>query len=173
MGSETLQNLNESTASNQSPAAQYADLRCQPFQTLPGASDFSSTPDSLAESAGRPSSPGFTMPGEDTMIDIDDSSLAEFLQDIMTRGSPNYPKDSCTLNIPPQNSSWDVLNFGIDSSLDFNDMDLGWITLYNQTSIFNYNILSDLHDPPLDQGQLTPDVSPSISLGTKAFRKSL
>ena len=52
-------------------------------------------------------------------------------------------------------------------------MDLGWITTHSQTSIFNYDMLSDLNEPPLDQGQQTPDVRPSISLGAEAFRKSL
>ena len=113
------------------------------------------------------------MPDEDAMIDIDDSSLAEFLQDIMTRGSPNYAKDNQSVDLLPQNSSWDVLNFGIDSSLDFNDMDLGWIASHNQAAMFNYDMLSDLNDPPLDLGQVTPDVQPSINLGAEAFRKSL
>ncbi|KAE9366284.1 hypothetical protein N431DRAFT_419464 [Stipitochalara longipes BDJ] len=173
MDSKMIQTLNVPTTSSESQVDQYAELQQQPFPMLPGTSDFSSTPGSFTESAGRPSSAGFTIPDEDPMIGIDDSSLAEFLQDIMTRGSPNYSKDNPSMDMIPQDSSWDVLNFGIDSSLDFNDMDLGWITSHNQTSAFNYNMLSDLNDPPLDQGQETPDVQPSISLGAEAFRKSL
>jgi hypothetical protein len=34
-------------------------------------------------------------------------------------------------------------------------------------------MFSDLNGPPLDQGQQTPDVQPSITLGAEAFRKSL
>jgi hypothetical protein len=172
MEPDTMQSL-KMQGSGQSQSEQYPEPQQQRFPMLPETSDFSSTPGSLTESVEGPSSSGFTIPDEDPMIDIDDSSLAEFLQDIMTRGSPNYSNDNPSMDLIPQNSSWDVLNFGIDSSLDFNDMDLGWISSHNQTALFNYDMFSDLNGPPLDQGQQTPDVQPSITLGAEAFRKSL
>lgn len=147
-------------------------LRQEDFATGAGTDNFL-TPSSLTESAEVQSQSANSMSNEDAILDIDDSSLAEFLQDIMTRGSPNYSKDNTAMDLVPQDSSWDVLNFGIDSSLDFNDMDLGWISSHNQTTILNYNIMPDYDDLPLDHGQQTPDVQPSINMGAEAFRKSL
>jgi hypothetical protein len=173
MEPDMLQNLDLQMISGQSGAEQYTESQQQHFSLVPGTTDFSSTPSSLTESAEDLSHSNFAISNETPMLDIDDSSLAEFLQDIMTRGSPNYLKDNASVDLAPQDSSWDVLNFGIDSSLDFNDMDLGWMTSHNQTSMFNYNMFTDYNDPPPDRGQQTPDVQPSISLGTEAFRKSL
>jgi hypothetical protein len=111
---------------------------------------------------------------DDAMLDIDDSSLADFLQDIMTRGSPNFPQDPGSMDMISQTAgSWDVFNFATESSLEFNDMDLGWISSQNhQTTMLNYNVIPDL-DEPLDSGQQTPDVRSSINLGAEAFQKSL
>jgi hypothetical protein len=157
----------------QNESDQYQDSQQQQFSTMAGTVDYSLTPSSLTGSAEGPSHSTVSISNEDPMMDLDDSSLAEFLQDIMTRGSPNYSKENASMDLVPQDSSWDVLNFGIDSSLDFNEMDLGWITSHNQTLTFNYDMLPDYSDLQLDNGQQTPDVQPSINLGAEAFRKSL
>jgi hypothetical protein len=157
---------------------QYPDPQQHHFQ---GSNNFSLTPVSLprTEAAEGPAHSSISMSSghlnEDPMLDLDDSSLAEFLQEIMTRGSPNFSQDATSMDfIPQSDGSWDVLNFGIDSSLEFNDMDLGWITSQNnQAAMFNYNTIPDVDDPPLDRGQQTPDVQSSINLGAEAFQKSL
>jgi hypothetical protein len=175
MEPDMLQGINTHIQPSHTQAEQYQESQ-QHFNMVPGMTDSFSTPSSIPESAEGLSHSNFSLSNEVAMLDIDESSLAGFLQDIMTRGSPNFSKDNASMDLITQDSSWDVLNFGIDSSLDFNDMDLGWITSHNQTSMFNYNIMSDIpdhNDPPLDYGQQTPDVQPSISLGAEAFRKSL
>jgi hypothetical protein len=148
---------------------------------IPITDGFSSTPTSLTgtESAECPPHSNISMSSgplnDDAMLDLDDSSLAEFLQDIMNRGSPNFPKDPNSIDFIPQaDGSWDVFNFGNESNLEFNDMDLGWITSQNyHTTMFNYNMIPDFNDIPLDSGQQTPDVRSSINLGAEAFQKSL
>ncbi|RDW88542.1 hypothetical protein BP6252_00574 [Coleophoma cylindrospora] len=108
-------------------------------------------------------------------MDMDDSSLADFLRDIMMPPSPNQMLDEAVIEFIPQNySSRDVLNFGFDSSLDFNDMDYGWMSSQNNNiSTLNFHAVPDHVDPPLDNGQQTPGVRNSIGLGAEAFQKSL
>ncbi len=169
-----LGNINIEMMTDHNDGSRYQDSEQHHFSMVPGSNDGSFlTPSSHTESIDDPAQSSVAMLNEDPILDIDDSSLAEFLQDIMTRGSPNYSKEETAMDLIPQDGSWDVLNFGIDSSLDFNDIDFGWITSYNQMSIFNYNILPDYEDLQLDHGQQTPDVQPSINLGAEAFRKSL
>jgi len=73
--------------------------------------------------------------------------------------------------------SRDVFNFGMESSLDFNDMDFGWISSQNNQTAninFNFNVCPEpTIDQALDRGQQTPDVNSGISLSTQAFQKSL
>jgi hypothetical protein len=173
MEPEKLQSLDIQVISSHSQAEQYTESQQPHFPLAPGSADFSPAPSSFTESAEGPVHSNFAMSNDDAILDIDESSLAGFLQDIMTRGSPNYSQDNISIDLIPQDSSWDVLNFGIDSSLDFNDMDLGWITSHNQTTAFKYNMSTDYNDKALDHGQQTPDVQPSIILGAEAFRKSL
>jgi hypothetical protein len=169
-----LGNLTIDMRTGHNDGSQYQDSQQHQFSIMPGSADASFlTPSSFTESIDDPAQSSAAMLNEDPILDIDDSSLAEFFQDIMTRGSPNYSKEDTAMDLVPQDSSWDVLNFGIDSSLDFNDMDLGWITSHNETSILSYNFLPDYGDLQLDHGQQTPDVHPSINLGAEAFRKSL
>ncbi len=173
-----LQELDIHMMSSQNQTDQYPNPQQHHF---PGTTNFALTPTSLPRN--EPADPlphsDISMPSghlnEDPMLDLDDSSLAEFLQNIMTRGSPNFSQDPASMDFMPQaDGSWDVLNFGIDSSLEFNDRDLGWITSQNNhTSILSYNVMTDFDDPPLDPGQQTPDVQSSISLRTEAFQKSL
>jgi hypothetical protein len=172
MAPAMLQSLNTEMASVKNYGHDLLGSQQEDFAMSAGTDNFL-TPSSLTESAEGQSQSQMSISNEDPILDIDDSSLAEFLENIMTRGSPNYSKNSAAMDLVPQDSSWDVLNFGIDSSLDFNDMDLGWISSHNQTSMLNYNMIPDYNDMPLDHGQQTPDVQPSITMGAEAFRKSL
>jgi len=101
---------------------------------------------------------------DQSMLDIDDSSLAEFLRDIIMPTSPTdfgVPGAS-SMEFISQNyyTGRDVFNFGMESSLDFNDLDFGWINSQNtRPPTWNYfNMTSDHDQERLSRGQQTPDV---------------
>ena len=107
------------------------------------------------------------------MLDMDDSSLAEFLRDVMMPASPNSLVGPNALEFIPQAYERDVFNFGMESSLDFNDLDIGWMNSQNsRTPMWNYNVPPEQEDR-LDRGQETPDVRSGINAGAEAFQKSL
>ncbi len=116
-----------------------------------------------------------SVPMEADMLDMDDSSLAEFLREIIMPASPNSLTDPSPLDFIPQaHPSRDVLTFGMDSGWEFNELDFSWIDATSgRDSTFNANFLADQIELPLDQGQQTPDMRSSISLGAEAFQKSL
>jgi hypothetical protein len=110
---------------------------------------------------------------DDSMLEIDDSSLAEFLRDVMMPASPNSMVGANALEFIPQSYERDVFNFGMESSLDFNDLDIGWMNSQNsRTPMWNHNVLPG-QDDRLDCGQETPDVRSGINAGAEAFQKSL
>ena len=105
-------------------------------------------------------------------FDVDDSSLADFLKDIM-QASPG-------VGDPTVWTPRDVLNFGVDT-LNFSenfDFCLPIVPVPGQLA--NYQVekpnlatypTGDLQGPA--SGTRTPDVRNSINLGTQAFKKSL
>ena len=106
-------------------------------------------------------------------MDFDDSSLAEFLKDIMHTSPGATPRpffaDPASTYTPR-----DVLNFGIDTTFDFSDIDFGLPPLPTipeaEKPLYVANISVNEQAP--GSGTRTPDVRNSINLGTQAFRKS-
>lgn len=182
MHSDVLQSPDMSMTAGQNQMYQYPDPQQQslPMQ-IPGTNTFSqnSRPMPTSHPSEMMNDSVMSMPSapldDDSMLGMDDSSLAGFLRDIMMPASPHSLADTTQMEFMPQAyESRDVFNFGIDSSLEFNDLDFGWITSQNSRApTFNFNMLPDYSDPPLDHGQQTPDVRGTISLGTEAFQKSL
>lgn len=112
---------------------------------------------------------------DNPMLDMDESSLAEFLNQVMMPASPNTLANPNTLNdfMPQSYPPRDIFNFGIDANLDFNDMDFGWINSQNSKApMWNFNSLPEQVEP-LDRGQQTPDVRSGITAGAEAFERSL
>ena len=112
---------------------------------------------------------------DNPMMDMDESSLAEFLNQVMMPTSPNNLANPNTMgDFNPQSyPQRDIFNFGIDASLDFNDMDFGWINSQNsKVSAWNFNSFPEQVEP-LDRGQQTPDVRSGITAGAEAFERSL
>jgi hypothetical protein len=113
------------------------------------------------------------------MLDIDDSSLADFLRDVMMPTSPNslVAAGTHSLDYIQQGyySGRDVFNFGMESSLDFNDIDFGWmISSQNaRQPAWNYGAAPELERERPVRDTRTPDVSTGISAGAEAFRKSI
>ncbi len=109
---------------------------------------------------------------EEPLMDFDDSSLADFLRDIM-QTSPGVG-DPTQVWTPR-----DVLNFGVDT-FNFSGIDFDLPSLPVPGQLANYqadkpglytNPTGDLQGPA--SGTRTPDVRNSINLGTQAFKKSL
>jgi hypothetical protein len=104
--------------------------------------------------------------------DIDDSSLANFL-DVMAPTSPN------SLTATGSHSmdffiGRDVFKFGMESSLDFDENDCGWISSQNaRQPVLNYNTAPELERERLVRDNRTPDMSACMSAGAEAFAKSL
>jgi hypothetical protein len=112
------------------------------------------------------------------ILDIDDSSLADFLRDIMMPTPPNPLPGAGphSLDFVQQNyySGRDVFNFGIDSSLDFTDIDFGWISTQNaRLPGLNFPTALDPDRERSERGQHMPDVSSGITAGAEAFQKSV
>jgi hypothetical protein len=112
------------------------------------------------------------------MLDIDDSSLADFLSNVMMPTSPNSLAAAGPHSLDFIQQSYytgrDVFNFGMDSSLDFNEIDYGWITSQNaRQPTWNYGAASELERAPPVRDTRTPDVSSGISAGAEAFQKSI
>jgi hypothetical protein len=112
---------------------------------------------------------------DNPMLDMDESSLAEFLNQVMMPASPNALANPNPMGdfMPQSYPPRDIFNFGIDANLDFNDMDFGWISSQNSKApVWNFNALPDQVEP-LDRGQQTPDVRSGITAGAEAFERSL
>jgi hypothetical protein len=68
----------------------------------------------------------------------------------------------------------DVFQFGMDSSMDFNDMDFGWMNSQNtRQTTWNYGAVPELERPRPVRDIRVPDVSTGINAGAEAFQKSL
>jgi hypothetical protein len=112
------------------------------------------------------------------MLDIDDSSLADFLTDIMMPTSPNFlaAVDSHSMDFIQQSyyAGLDIFDFGMESSPDFNDIDCGWINSQNaRQTTWNYDAaLEPERERPVHETRM-PDVSTGISAGAEAFPKSI
>ena len=112
---------------------------------------------------------------DNALLGMDESSLAGFLRDVMMPVSPNSLAGQHSMEFLPEHySGRDVFNFGMDSSLDMNEMDFGWI--HSQNSLRQQQ--PAWNPPPeiehsLDRGQRTPDVSSGITAGAEAFQKSV
>lgn len=107
----------------------------------------------------------------DPMLDLDDSSLAGFLRDVMMPPSPNSILTPTHMGdfIPQPYPVRDIFNFGIEANLDFNELDFGWISSQNS---WNFNSLPE-NDQFLDRGRETPNISNGITAGAEAFERSL
>jgi hypothetical protein len=174
----------EDMISAQSYPSQYQERHEHSISTRPEKNAFALTPTSMSmmDQSEVPIDPSISMSSiplnhesmSGIISDIDESSLAEFLRDIMAKGSP-MSEDPISIEFSQQTySSWDVFNFGMESSLEFNDMDLGWINSQNNYApIGNPHVTFETNDSTVDKGQETPDVQSSISLGAEAFSKSL
>ena len=103
------------------------------------------------------------------MMDMDESSLADFLNNVMDVANPNNMGDFMPQAYPPR----DIFNFGIEADLAFNDMDFGWINSQNsKPPPWNFNLVPE-QDATFDRGQQTPDVRSGITAGAEAFERSL
>jgi hypothetical protein len=112
------------------------------------------------------------------MLDIDDSSLADFLSNVMMPTSPDSLAAAAPHSLDFIQQSYyagrDVFNFGMESSLDFNEIDFGWITSQNaRLPAWNYGAAPEAEQAlPLRETR-TPDVTSGISAGAEAFQKSI
>lgn len=111
----------------------------------------------------------------DSILDFDDSSLAEFLRDVMMPPSPNSLVETSAAGFLPQNyyGGRDVFNFGMDSSLDFNDLDFNWIDSqqYRQPQLWA-SVPANVDDMRI-ASQETPDLSSGTTAGAEAFQRSV
>jgi hypothetical protein len=114
-------------------------------------------------------------PDNQSTMEFDDPSLAEFLLDIMMPDSSQPLVHDSAVDCESQYySSRDVFDFGLDTSLDFTDIDLDWITTYDSQATFsNSNSYYINQSQPLTRGQQTPDIRNGFSLGAQAFQNSL
>jgi hypothetical protein len=112
--------------------------------------------------------------GGDPLMDFDDSSLADFLKDIM-HTSPDAVSRPFFADPSSNYTPRDVLNFGIDTTFDFSDIDFGLPPLppLPEAERPPYIVNFPVNEQPPRSGTRTPDVRNSIDLGTQAFKKSL
>lgn len=104
---------------------------------------------------------------------MDESSLAGFLRDVIMPVSPSVLAEQQDMDLLPQNCSGrDVFNFGMESSLDMNEMDFGWINSQNSLRQPTWNPPTE-GKQALHQVQQTPDVSSGICAGAEAYQKSV
>ena len=107
-------------------------------------------------------------------MDFDDSSLADFLKDIM-HTSPGAVSRPFFADPTSTYTPRDVLNFGIDTTFDFSDVDFGLPPLppMLEAEKPSYVAHAFVNEQPPGSGTRTPNVRNSIDLGTQAFKKSL
>jgi hypothetical protein len=112
--------------------------------------------------------------GGDPLMDFDDSSLADFLKDIM-HTSPDAVSRPYFADPAASYTPRDVLNFGIDTTFDFSDIDFGLPPLPPMPEAENQPYMPNLpvNEQLPGSGTRTPDVRNSINLGTQAFKESL
>lgn len=166
-GAATLSTMESHARMFQLDASQDHSVAADPGQAL-------RSPESMDEQFLPPD---VRTPADDeSMPDFDDSSFADFLRDVMMPATPSALIDPTLDFMNPSQSSRDVFDFGMDTSLDFTDMDFGWIDSQNTSGPvnFNFSVFPDsVIGQELNGGQKTPDVSTGINLSTVAFEKSL
>lgn len=157
---------------------QFQDVSYQSIQqATPSGSEFSQDSRGKAiESNTMDPTPVHSM--NNAMLDIDDSSLADFLSNVMMPTSPNSLAAAGPHSFDFIQQSYysgrDVFNFGMESSLDFNEIDFGWITSQNaRQPAWNYGAAPELERAPPVRETRTPDVSTGITAGAEAFQKSV
>lgn len=115
---------------------------------------------------------------DNSMVDFDDSSLAVFLKDVMMMHTPqSHPEEPSSTEYLGQNYHYgrDIFNFGMESTLNFNDLDFGVIQSQNYRSIpsCDYDPMHcEESDPPDCESPIT-DLSGGITTGAEAFQKSV
>jgi hypothetical protein len=172
-GAVTLSSMDAQNRNIQFHDVQYQGMEIQgvPVSSFPQPQDARGMQNSAIDATPAPIM-------DETMLDFDDSSLAEFLKDVMMPASPTntFAAPNSLEFVPQHYPGRDVFNFGFESSLDFTDMDFGWISSQNsrQPAHWNYNQPPPDHDHErLNRGQETPDVSSGITAGAEAFQKSI
>jgi hypothetical protein len=141
--------------------------------------------DALNSLAASVNNPGDTIPpssmqmpttslGGDPLMDFDDSSLADFLKEIM-HTSPDAVARPLFADPASTYTPRDVLNFGIDTAFDFSDIDFGLPPLppLPEAEKPTHTANSLVNDLIPGSGTRTPELRNSINLGTQAFRKSV
>jgi hypothetical protein len=112
--------------------------------------------------------------GGDPLAEFDDSSLADFLKEIM-HTSPDAVARPLFADATSTYTSRDVLNFGINTTFDFSDIDFGLLPLppLPEAERPPYTANNVANEQAPGSGTRTPELRNSISLGTQAFRKSV
>jgi hypothetical protein len=112
--------------------------------------------------------------GGDPLMDFDDSSLADFLKEIM-HTSPDAVARPLFADPASTYTPRDVLNFGIDTTFDFSDIDFGLPPLppLPEAERPTYTASNLVNEQAPGSGARTPELRNSINLGTQAFRKSV
>jgi hypothetical protein len=123
-GAQTL-----STLDSQNRVFHYPGPQSQGLST-PGTSSVAFSQDTRMSQSGTmhdsPLEVSSTPLVDNALLGMDESSLAEFLRDVMMPVSPNSLAGQHSMDFLPQHySGRDVFNFGMDSSLDMNDVDFG------------------------------------------------
>lgn len=110
----------------------------------------------------------------DSILDFDDSSLAEFLREVMMPISPNSLVETNAPGFLPQNyyCGRDVFDFGLDSSLDLNEMDFSWIDAQQYRQSPWTTIPTPVADTRIANRDM-PDISSGTIAGAEAFQKSV
>ena len=167
-----------SSMDGQRRVIQFQDMSYQNLpQPTPSGSEFSQDSKGKAVES-NPTDTTSVHSMNNAMLDLDDSSLADFLRDVMMPTSPNAlagPSAQC-LDFMQQgfSSGRDVFSFGMESSLDFNDIDFGWISSQNaRQPSWNYATVPEPERERPVRDNRTPDVSTGITAGAEAFQKSV
>ncbi|TVY85354.1 hypothetical protein LSUE1_G000279 [Lachnellula suecica] len=168
-----------STLDSQNRVFNYADPQSQGLST-PGPSNVTfSQASQMVQSSNIPSSSlevSSTPLIDNALLEMDESSLAEFLRDVMMPASSNsMAGQQQHMDFLPQHySGRDVFNFGMDSSLDMNEVDFGWINSQNSLRqlqpTWNPPLEVEVEQPPIHR---TPDVTSGITAGAEAYSKSV
>ena len=157
---------------------QYQDVSYQSIlQPTPSGSEFSQDSKGKAIESNPVDSTSVDSMNH-AMLDINDSSLADFLSNVMMPTSPDSLAAAAPHSLDFIQQSYytgrDVFNFGMESSLDFNEIDFGWITSHNaRQPAWTYGAAPEPERAlPLRETR-TPDVASSINAGAEAYQKSI
>lgn len=156
------------------------DMKLDPYFTMPNMNMQRSMHD-MHPSANmmQPRRPSSTMHSMDQNVPMfpDDSSLGDFLTDIMMPITPSAMDASMTAAFLPQPyTPRDVLDFGTDLNYDLNDFDFGLISSFkDQPRSLLPSVLVDDGSYPPSRPPETEDgqVADVDNLGIEAFKKSL